>query len=34
MSKGFTTINGIVYLLSLLLAIGVTIRVRKTVEVR
>ena len=34
MSKGFTTINGAVYLLSLFLAIGVTIRVRKTVEVR
>ncbi len=34
MSKGFTTINGAVYLLSLALAIGVTIRVRKTVEVR
>ena len=34
MSKGFTTINGAVYLLSLFLAIGVTIRARKTVEVR
>ena len=34
MSKGFTTINGAVYLLSLFLAIGVTIRVRKTVEAR
>ena len=34
MSKGFTTVNGIVYLLSLFLAIGVTIRVRKTVEAR
>ena len=33
-SKGFTTINGAVYLLSLFLAIGVTIRARKTVEVR
>jgi membrane-bound metal-dependent hydrolase YbcI (DUF457 family) len=34
MSKGFTTVNGVVYLLSLFLAIGVTIRVRKTVEAR
>jgi len=34
MSKGFTTVNGVAYLLSLFLAIGVTIRVRKTVEVR
>ena len=34
MSKGFTTLNGAVYLLSLFLAIGVTVRVRKTVEVR
>jgi membrane-bound metal-dependent hydrolase YbcI (DUF457 family) len=34
MSKGFTTINGVVYLLSLFLAIGVTIRVRRTVETR
>lgn len=34
MSKGFTTINGAVYLLSLFLAIGVTIRARKTVESR
>jgi membrane-bound metal-dependent hydrolase YbcI (DUF457 family) len=33
MSKGFTTINGVVYLVSLLLAIGVTIRARQTVEV-
>lgn len=32
MSKGFTTINGAVYLFSLFLAIGVTIRARKTVE--
>ncbi len=32
MSKGFTTINGAVYLLSLFLAIGVTIRMRKTIE--
>jgi membrane-bound metal-dependent hydrolase YbcI (DUF457 family) len=34
MSTGFTTINGVVYLFSLFLAIGVTIRVRRTVEVR
>jgi len=34
MSKGFTTINGAVYLLSLFLAIGVTIRARKTIEVQ
>jgi len=34
MSKGFTTVNGVAYLLSLFLAIGVTIRVRQTVEVR
>lgn len=34
MNKGFTTINGAVYLLSLVLAIGVTIRVRRTVEAR
>jgi hypothetical protein len=34
MSKGFTTINGVAYLSSLFLAIGVTIRVRKTVEAR
>ena len=34
MSKGFTTINGVVYLFSLFLAIGVTIRARRTVEVR
>ena len=34
MAKGFTTINGVVYLFSLFLAIGVTIRVRRTVEVR
>jgi len=34
MSKGFTTINGAIYLFSLFLAIGVTIRARKTVEVR
>ena len=32
MSKGFTTINGAVYLLSLFLAIGVTMRMRKTIE--
>jgi len=32
MSKGFTIINGAVYLLSLFLAIGVTIRMRKTIE--
>ena len=32
-NKGFTTINGAVYLLSLFIAIGVSIRVRKTVEV-
>lgn len=32
MDKGFTTINGVVYLLSLALAIGVTIRMRKTIE--
>jgi membrane-bound metal-dependent hydrolase YbcI (DUF457 family) len=32
MSKGFMTINGAVYLLSLFIAIGVSIRVRKTVE--
>lgn len=31
-SKGFTIINGVFYLLSLFLAIGVTIRARKTVE--
>ena len=34
MSKGFTTINGVAYLFSLFLAIGVTIRVRRTVEIR
>lgn len=34
MSRCFTTINGAVYLLSLFLAIGVTIRVRKTIEAR
>ena len=34
LSKGFTTINGVIYLFSLFLAIGVTIRVRRTVEVR
>lgn len=34
MSKGFTTINGAVYLLSLFLAIGVTIRERKSIEAR
>jgi len=33
MSKGFTTINGAVYLLSLCLAIAVTIRARETIEV-
>jgi membrane-bound metal-dependent hydrolase YbcI (DUF457 family) len=32
MSKGFMTINGAVYLLSLFIAIGVSIRVRKTIE--
>ena len=32
MSKGFQTIFGAVYLLSLFLAIGVTIRMRKTIE--
>jgi hypothetical protein len=32
MSKGFMIINGAVYLLSLFIAIGVSIRVRKTVE--
>ena len=32
MSKGFTTLNGLIYLLSLALAIGVTIRMRRTVE--
>jgi membrane-bound metal-dependent hydrolase YbcI (DUF457 family) len=31
MSKGFTTLNGLVYLLSLALAIGVTIRMRGTI---
>jgi hypothetical protein len=34
MSKGFSIINGIVYLFSLFLAIGVTIRARKSVEVQ
>ena len=33
MSKGFMIINGAVYLLSLFITIGVSIRVRKTVEV-
>ena len=32
MSKGFMTVFGAVYLLSLLLAVGVTIRMRKTIE--
>lgn len=32
MGKGFTTINGAVYLLSLFLTIAVTIRTRKTIE--
>ena len=32
MSKGFMTIYGAVYLLSLFLALGVIIRMRKTVE--
>jgi len=32
MQKGFMTPYGVVYLLSLALAIGVTIRMRKTVE--
>jgi membrane-bound metal-dependent hydrolase YbcI (DUF457 family) len=32
MSKGFTTLNGLIYLLSLALAIGVTIRMRGTIE--
>jgi hypothetical protein len=32
MGNGFTTINGVVYLLTLFLAIGVTIRARRTVE--
>lgn len=34
MNQGFTIINGAVYLFSLFLAIGVTIRARKTVEAR
>ena len=34
MDKGFTTINGAFYLFSLFLAIGVTIRVRETIERR
>jgi membrane-bound metal-dependent hydrolase YbcI (DUF457 family) len=32
MSKGFATIFGVAYLLSLILAMGVTIRMRKTIE--
>jgi membrane-bound metal-dependent hydrolase YbcI (DUF457 family) len=32
MAKGFTTLNGLLYLLSLALAIGVTIRMRRTIE--
>jgi hypothetical protein len=32
MGKGFTTLNGLIYLLSLALAIGVTLRMRRTVE--
>jgi hypothetical protein len=32
MSKGFATVFGAVYLLSLFLAVGVTIQMRKTIE--
>jgi hypothetical protein len=34
MTSGFSTLNGLVYLFSLFLAIGVTIRARKTLEAR